>query len=166
MISAANLEVKWDHNSTELSLQGRSILATLLGRLFRNASGCSFREDLANYHKLVKSLQMFPFPRNEDVVIRKEIISELERKLPVSSRHQSAALWGLGGSGYATIFNNLSSTNFEEKHKSRLNSPTDDTRRPYARYFGCTPTATQVSCRTTRRLPKWLRCQIHLRTMT
>ncbi|KAF4634885.1 hypothetical protein G7Y89_g3214 [Cudoniella acicularis] len=53
--------------------------------------------------KRVKSHQMIPFPRNEDVVIREEIFSELERKLPVSPRHQSAALWGLGGSGKTQI---------------------------------------------------------------
>ena len=53
---------------------------------------------------LVKSLQMIPFPQNKDVVIRKEILSELEMKLPVSSQDHSAALWGLGGSGYAMLF--------------------------------------------------------------
>ena len=42
---------------------------------------------------------MIPFPRNEDVVIREGIFSELENKLPLTTRHQSAALWGLGGSG-------------------------------------------------------------------
>ena len=45
---------------------------------------------------------MIPFPRNEDVVIREDLFSQLEQKLPLSSEHQSAALWGLGGSGYDT----------------------------------------------------------------
>jgi hypothetical protein len=41
-----------------------------------------------------------PYPRNEDIVCREDIFDELERMLPVSSQHQSAALLGLGGSGY------------------------------------------------------------------
>ncbi|KAH8890223.1 hypothetical protein GQ53DRAFT_782688 [Thozetella sp. PMI_491] len=47
---------------------------------------------------------MFPFPRNEDVVDRPDIFRELERLLPASARtNQSAALWGLGGSGKTQI---------------------------------------------------------------
>ena len=41
----------------------------------------------------------FPFPRNEDIVHRGAIFSELDKLLPPSSVDQSAALWGLGGSG-------------------------------------------------------------------
>jgi hypothetical protein len=44
--------------------------------------------------------QTFPFPRNEDVVIREAIFFELNRLLPPMSHYQSAVLWGLGGSGY------------------------------------------------------------------
>ena len=40
-----------------------------------------------------------PFPRNEDIVHRGAIFSELDTLLPPSSEDQSAALWGLGGSG-------------------------------------------------------------------
>jgi hypothetical protein len=40
-----------------------------------------------------------PFPRNEDVVPRAAIFSELDALLPPSHKYQSAALWGLGGSG-------------------------------------------------------------------
>lgn len=43
---------------------------------------------------------MMPFPKNEDVIDRGPIFAELGRLLPASSRSQSAALWGLGGSGY------------------------------------------------------------------
>jgi hypothetical protein len=43
--------------------------------------------------------QMIPFFRNQDLVDRRAIFSELDRLLPVSSEGQSAALWGLGGSG-------------------------------------------------------------------
>ncbi|KAH6666143.1 TPR repeat protein [Halenospora varia] len=55
------------------------------------------------YAEKVKSLQMIPFPRNEDVVIREGIFSELEKKLPITTRYQSAVLWGLGGSGKTQV---------------------------------------------------------------
>jgi hypothetical protein len=41
----------------------------------------------------------FPFPRNENIVHRDAIFSELDALLPPSRESQSAALWGLGGSG-------------------------------------------------------------------
>ncbi|KAL8299194.1 hypothetical protein RB593_009191 [Gaeumannomyces tritici] len=40
-----------------------------------------------------------PFPRNEAYVDRGGVFSELERLLPSRSESQTAALWGLGGSG-------------------------------------------------------------------
>jgi hypothetical protein len=43
-------------------------------------------------------LRLIPFDRNEDVVDR-DIFSQLEALLPPSPDYQSAALWGLGGSG-------------------------------------------------------------------
>jgi hypothetical protein len=43
--------------------------------------------------------RIIPFPRNEDVVNR-DIFAALDRLLPPSRDSQSAALWGLGGSGY------------------------------------------------------------------
>ncbi|KAK4044798.1 hypothetical protein C8A01DRAFT_11754, partial [Parachaetomium inaequale] len=46
---------------------------------------------------------LFPFPRNEDVVNRPALFAELDRLLPVSGASQSAALWGLGGSGKTQI---------------------------------------------------------------
>ncbi len=39
-----------------------------------------------------------PVPRNEDIVDR-AIFADLQSLLPASSDFQSAALWGLGGSG-------------------------------------------------------------------
>ncbi|KAG7291468.1 hypothetical protein NEMBOFW57_001487 [Staphylotrichum longicolle] len=45
--------------------------------------------------------RLFPFPRNEDVVSRVTLFAELDQLLPRSGASQSAALWGLGGSGYA-----------------------------------------------------------------
>ncbi|GAB1317356.1 hypothetical protein MFIFM68171_07566 [Madurella fahalii] len=46
---------------------------------------------------------MIPFPRNEDVVHRAAIFSELDALLPPSRECQSAALWGLGGSGKTQV---------------------------------------------------------------
>ncbi|KAL8299086.1 hypothetical protein RB593_009138 [Gaeumannomyces tritici] len=44
-----------------------------------------------------------PFTRNEALVERGDIFLELERLLPSRSESQSAALWGLGGSGKTQI---------------------------------------------------------------
>ncbi|ORY68246.1 P-loop containing nucleoside triphosphate hydrolase protein, partial [Pseudomassariella vexata] len=46
--------------------------------------------------------RLIPFPRNEDIVDR-AIFAELEVLLPPSRDYQSAALWGLGGSGKTQI---------------------------------------------------------------
>jgi hypothetical protein len=40
-----------------------------------------------------------PFSRNENVIRRGDLFSKLEALLPIRSTSQSAALWGLGGSG-------------------------------------------------------------------
>ena len=42
---------------------------------------------------------LMPFPRNRDVVVRQDIFLELDQKLPEVTGHQSAAVWGLGGTG-------------------------------------------------------------------
>lgn len=42
---------------------------------------------------------VIPYPRNEDVVHRPDLIHQLEALLPHTAKHCSAALWGLGGSG-------------------------------------------------------------------
>ncbi|EJT68821.1 hypothetical protein, variant [Gaeumannomyces tritici R3-111a-1] len=44
-----------------------------------------------------------PFPRNEALVKRGGIFSELERLLPSQAESQTAALWGLGGSGKTQV---------------------------------------------------------------
>ncbi|KLU92790.1 hypothetical protein MAPG_11775 [Magnaporthiopsis poae ATCC 64411] len=44
-----------------------------------------------------------PFPRNEALVKRGGIFSDLERLLPSRAESQTAALWGLGGSGKTQI---------------------------------------------------------------
>jgi hypothetical protein len=43
-------------------------------------------------------VRLIPFDQNEDVVDR-DIFAQLEALLPPSRNYQSAALWGLGGSG-------------------------------------------------------------------
>lgn len=42
---------------------------------------------------------MIPFLRNEELIRRGDIISELDRILPLSDDYSTAALYGLGGSG-------------------------------------------------------------------
>ncbi|PNP60494.1 hypothetical protein THARTR1_00518 [Trichoderma harzianum] len=42
---------------------------------------------------------MIPFHRNEELIHRRDIISELDRILPLSDEYSAAALYGLGGSG-------------------------------------------------------------------
>ncbi|KAE9565764.1 hypothetical protein CGMCC3_g18054 [Colletotrichum fructicola] len=49
------------------------------------------------------AIRVLPFPRNEDVVIREDIFSEIERLLPFGGRGQTAALCGLGGTGKTQI---------------------------------------------------------------
>ncbi|KAI0459912.1 P-loop containing nucleoside triphosphate hydrolase protein [Xylaria acuta] len=44
-----------------------------------------------------------PFPPNEDLVHRSDVARELDRLLPPTSDYQTAALWGLGGSGKTQI---------------------------------------------------------------
>lgn len=44
-------------------------------------------------------IRVIPYPPNEDIVRRSDIVDRLDRLLPPISEHQSAALWGLGGSG-------------------------------------------------------------------
>ncbi|KAK8031893.1 hypothetical protein PG990_001627 [Apiospora arundinis] len=44
-----------------------------------------------------------PFPPNDDLVHRSDVTDELTRLLPPSTAYQSAALWGLGGSGKTQI---------------------------------------------------------------
>lgn len=49
----------------------------------------------------VKGVHVIPYPHNEDLVHRQDLINKLDELLPQSSGFYSAALWGLGGSGYA-----------------------------------------------------------------
>lgn len=49
------------------------------------------------------AVRVIPYPRNEDVVPRLDLINRLDTLLPQTSKHCSAALWGLGGSGKTQI---------------------------------------------------------------
>lgn len=42
---------------------------------------------------------VIPYPRNEDVIYRQDLVNRLDQLLPRGSKFHSAALWGLGGSG-------------------------------------------------------------------
>ncbi|KAK8028999.1 hypothetical protein PG991_006055 [Apiospora marii] len=46
-----------------------------------------------------QACRYIPFPPNDDLVHRIDITDALTRLLPASAAYQSAALWGLGGSG-------------------------------------------------------------------
>ncbi|KAL7927444.1 hypothetical protein ACQKWADRAFT_3642 [Trichoderma austrokoningii] len=47
----------------------------------------------------VKAVCAIPYPRNEDLVSRPDLINRLDELLPQTPGFYSAALWGLGGSG-------------------------------------------------------------------
>ncbi|RFU78863.1 hypothetical protein TARUN_3344 [Trichoderma arundinaceum] len=53
------------------------------------------------------AIHVIPFPRNEDVVHRQDLVDKLDKLLPQASKQtatsNSAALWGLGGSGKTQI---------------------------------------------------------------
>lgn len=46
-----------------------------------------------------KPTYIIPYPRNEDVIRREDLVDQLDQLLPRGSKFHSAALWGLGGSG-------------------------------------------------------------------
>ncbi|KAL7940621.1 P-loop containing nucleoside triphosphate hydrolase protein [Trichoderma barbatum] len=46
---------------------------------------------------------VIPYPRNEDLVHRRDLIDEINKLLPQTPGFYSAALWGLGGSGKTQI---------------------------------------------------------------
>ncbi|KAM0540048.1 hypothetical protein ACHAO7_011577 [Fusarium culmorum] len=50
-----------------------------------------------------KVVRVIPYPRNEDLVHRPDLIDKLDELLPPTPGSQSAALWGLGGSGKTQI---------------------------------------------------------------
>ncbi|KAM0348450.1 hypothetical protein ACHAP4_010965 [Fusarium culmorum] len=48
-------------------------------------------------------VRVIPYPRNEDLVLRPDLIDSLDKLLPPTPGSRSAALWGLGGSGKTQI---------------------------------------------------------------
>ncbi|KAM0347007.1 hypothetical protein ACHAP4_011526 [Fusarium culmorum] len=48
-------------------------------------------------------VRVIPYPRNEDLVHRRDLIDSLDKLLPPTPGSRSAALWGLGGSGKTQI---------------------------------------------------------------
>jgi tetratricopeptide (TPR) repeat protein len=53
-------------------------------------------------------VRVIPYPRNEDLVHRRDLIDKLDELLPqTTSGSYRAALWGLGGSGYVSTFGML-----------------------------------------------------------
>lgn len=72
-----------------------------IGNNYKTYNHCNIANDSPASGSSIpaKPCRVIPFPRNEDVVSRNAIFSDLERLLPPSSGFQSAALWGLGGSG-------------------------------------------------------------------
>ncbi|KAL3587830.1 hypothetical protein FPOAC2_13729 [Fusarium poae] len=48
-------------------------------------------------------VRVIPYPRNEDLIHRRDLIDKLDRLLPPTAGSRSAALWGLGGSGKTQI---------------------------------------------------------------
>ncbi|KAM0425990.1 hypothetical protein ACHAPT_008619 [Fusarium lateritium] len=48
-------------------------------------------------------VHVIPYPRNEDLVHRRDLADRLDKLLPQNSGSYSAALWGLGGSGKTQI---------------------------------------------------------------
>ncbi|KAM0459647.1 hypothetical protein ACHAPV_005361 [Trichoderma viride] len=51
----------------------------------------------------VKAVCAIPYPRNEDLVSRPDLSNKLDELLPQTPGFYSAALWGLGGSGYVHV---------------------------------------------------------------
>ncbi|KAK4678686.1 NB-ARC domain and tetratricopeptide repeat-containing NOD-like receptor [Podospora pseudoanserina] len=72
------------------------------GLLFQGHVNGSFHIHHETQAKQHAAQRIIPFPRNEDVVDR-YIFAELDQLLPPSPDYQSAALWGLGGSGKTQI---------------------------------------------------------------
>jgi hypothetical protein len=49
------------------------------------------------------AIHVIPYPPNEDFIKRPDIVDKLDQLLPQSSGYHSAALCGLGGTGYVCV---------------------------------------------------------------
>ena len=60
---------------------------------------CKVKAAIAHSPSTAQAHRVIPFARNESVVDRSGVFSGLDRLLPHRPEYQTAALWGLGGSG-------------------------------------------------------------------
>jgi hypothetical protein len=67
--------------------------------LLSNYFMCKVKDAIAHSPTTAQAHRVIPFPRNESIVDRSGLISDLDRLLPHRPEYQTAALWGLGGSG-------------------------------------------------------------------
>lgn len=52
------------------------------------------------YRPARAAIRVIPYPRNEDLIYRSDLVERIDKLLPhPSATSHSAALWGLGGSG-------------------------------------------------------------------
>ncbi|KAH7459878.1 hypothetical protein FOMA001_g19859 [Fusarium oxysporum f. sp. matthiolae] len=78
-------------------------------RVTRSRFGDNTRINLGDIHNHLPhrpvrfAVRHIPYPRNEDLVYRPDLIDRLDKLLPQTSGSSSAALWGLGGSGKTQI---------------------------------------------------------------
>lgn len=85
----------YDKNSDIMS-STRAVESNTFGDNARIHQGDVIHNYASNPHK---PCVLIPFPRNEELIPRQDLISELDRILPLSEEYSTAALYGLGGSG-------------------------------------------------------------------
>ncbi|KAK4164409.1 hypothetical protein QBC43DRAFT_262507 [Cladorrhinum sp. PSN259] len=81
---------------------GPGTMKNVDGHYFEAKGDQNFVTNVQHIHAETSGPEVFrviPFDRNEDVVHRTHIFARLDDLLPPTSECQSAALWGLGGSG-------------------------------------------------------------------
>lgn len=68
-------------------------------RIHQGHNNTTFNLSLA--HRPARAaIRLIPYPRNEDLIHRPDLVDKLNTLLPYpSATSHSAALWGLGGSG-------------------------------------------------------------------
>lgn len=68
-------------------------------RIHQGHNNTTFNLNLA--HRPARAaIRLIPYPRNEDLIHRPDLVDKLDKLLPYpSATSHSAALWGLGGSG-------------------------------------------------------------------
>ncbi|ENH75855.1 Nephrocystin-3 [Fusarium oxysporum f. sp. cubense race 1] len=87
------------HKQREIShnqFRGHTVIhqGNVLGKVYYGAPHPAARAEV---------IRVIPYPRNEDLVHRRDLIDRLDELLPQTSGSRNAALWGLGGSGKTQI---------------------------------------------------------------